>query len=183
MKAMVVVMMLLACRAAATAGDSPRIEAIPLFKQAAGTWDGTGTNLVLADKSKLIVTDTWTGEFGMDGTAFVQTGTVKLSSEVGYDYRWVYKIETKSGRIFALYKDSRDTQGVFLADLSADQNKLTMFPVDAGGKPTKAGMFSTISFKDGRLFFETEVRDREGKPQVQSSVTCAKQDNSRATRD
>jgi hypothetical protein len=138
---------------------------------------------VVADKSKLIVTDTWTGEFGMNGTAFVQTGAVKLSSDVGYEYRWVYKIEAKSGRLFALYKDSRDKQGVFLADLSADQNKVTVFPVDVNGKSTKDGIFSTVSFKDGRLFFETEIRDKEGKPQMQSSVTCAKRDNSPATRD
>lgn len=182
MKAMFVIM-LLAGYAAASAEDSPRIDSIPLFKHAIGQWSGTGTNRVVADKSKLIVTDTWTGEFGMDGTAFIQTGTVKLSSDVGYEYRWVYKIEAKSGRIFALYKDSRDTQGIFLADVSADQNKLALFPVDINGASTKAGMFSTVSFKDGRLFFETEVRDRDGKPQTQSAVTCAREDNSRATRD
>jgi hypothetical protein len=181
-KAMIAILPLVWC-AALLAADAPRIDGIPLFNHAVGTWNGTGTNLVLADKSKLIVTDTWTGEFGMEGTAFVQTGSVKLSSDVGYEYRWVYKVEAKSGRIFALYKDSRDMQGIFLADLSADQNKLIVFPVDINGKPTKDGMFSTVSFKDGRLFFETEVRDKAGKPQVQSSVTCAKQDNSRATRD
>jgi hypothetical protein len=153
-------MMLMAFCAAARAADSPQIDGIPLFKHAVGTWNGTGTSQVLADKSKLIVTDTWTGEFGMNGTAFVRTGTVKLSSDVGYEYRWVYKIEAKSGRVFALYKDSRDTQGIFLADLSADQNKLTVFPVEVNGKPIKDGIFSTISFKEGRLFFETEVRDK-----------------------
>lgn len=171
------------CFAVAVEAEPSRIDSISLFKHLVGTWTGTGTSLVGESKSKLAVTDNWKGEFGMEGKAFVQTGTVKLSSDVSYEYRWVYQIEPKSERVVGLYSDSKDTKAVCLAVLADDQEKMTVTPIDTTGAAAKAGLFSTLSFKDGRLSYETEVRDEDGKTLVQSSVVCVPQENNAATRD
>ena len=175
--------LLAVCFAVAVEADPARIDSISLFKHSVGTWTGTGTSLVGPNKSKLSVTDNWKGEFGMEGKAFVQTGTVKLSSDVSYEYRWVYQIEPKSGRVVALYSDSKDTKAVCLAVLADGQEKLTVTPIDTTGAAARAGLFSTLSFKDGRLSYEAEVRDENGNAVVQSSVVCVKQENNTATRD
>ena len=163
--------------------EPPRIDGISFFKHSVGTWTGTGNSLVVANKSKLTVTDNWKGEFGMEGKAFVQTGTIKLSSDVSYDYRWVFQIEPKSGRVIALYSDSKDMKAVCLTSLAVDQEKFTITPIDTTGAPAKAGPYATLSLKDGRLSSETEVRDQDGKAVTQSSIVCVKQDGMAPTRD
>jgi hypothetical protein len=155
--------------------EPPRPDALSFFKQSVGTWKGKGTSVVGPNKSKLEVVDEWKADFAMEGTAFVQVGTVKLSNGNTFQYRWVYRVDPKSQKLMALYTDSKNARTAFLVQLADDQQKLSVTPVDATGAPVKSGLFSTVYFKEGGLAYDAELRDGEGKPIVQTTVSAAKE--------
>jgi hypothetical protein len=155
--------------------EPPRPDALSFFKQSVGTWKGKGTSVVGPNKSKLEVVDEWKADFAMEGAAFVQVGMVKLSNGNTFQYRWVYRVDPKIQKLVALYTDSKNARNFFLVQLADDQQKLSVTPVDATGAPVKPGLFSTVYFKGTGLTYDAEVRDAEGKPIIQTTVSAAKE--------
>jgi len=164
------------CLAVGLRAESPRPDGMTFFKQSVGSWNGKGTSVVGPNKSKLEVTDDWKGEFADGGNAFVQTGKVTLSNGSSFDYRWIYKVDPKNGKLMGLYADSHQTRTLFSVQLAEDQSKLSVVPLNAAGTPSITGVFCTLYFKDGRLLYDAEVRDEGGKPFIQTTVACVKQD-------
>lgn|GEM_PF-5520585 len=152
----------------------PRLDTIAFFKEAIGLWKGKGTSIAGPDKNKLEVIDDWESQFAKEGTLFIQVGTVKLSNGTGFQYRWVYQVDPKSQKLIAVYNDSKKIQDIFLVELADNQTRISVAPRDATGAPAKGGLFTTTYLKEGQLVYDAEVRDREGKPFIQTRLAAVR---------
>lgn len=147
---------------------------IEFFKNATGVWSGKGEAAVAVaegqEKKKMSVVDKWKGQLVSDGKVFLQDGRVDLGNDGGFGYRWMYRYEDK--RLIAHYADSTNQGGICEVKVSADKKSITLSPLTTEKKASKTGLFTTVTLKNGAYIYDAELRDKTGKVNVKTHVSC-----------